>query len=143
MSTARQAVCELLARARPRRAQALAATAPFAAGDPDVAAVIADLASPETARAVALDPYWPKWASPWWKPLLLQEVGLCAAVPAPAVDALGRAINDKYLTAFPFTLDQVPPNVDPKRDIICHCALGCVSVLLRACGREPEQVVPW
>lgn len=143
MSTARQDVCELLARQRPRRARALEVARPFSAADEDVVALVADLASPETARALAVDPYWPKWGSPWWKLLLLHEAGLAHAAPAAAVDALGAAINDKYLTSFPFTLDQVPPGCDPRRDVICHCALGCATTLLRACGRDAEAVVPW
>ncbi len=137
------AVRALLERERPRRDAALASGPPIAPDDPDVEALARDLASDATRESLAHDPYWPKWATPWWKLLLLRELGLLDRAPASAVDALGGAVAEKYLTSFPFTIDQVPPGADPHRDIVCHCALGGVSQVLRGAGRDPEQVVPW
>lgn len=133
----------IVARERPRREEALARARPVAEDDPDVVALVRDLASDATVASLSRDPYWPKWAAPWWKLLLLRELGLAHLAPASALDALGRAVAEKYFASFPFTLEQVPPGTDPHREIICHCALGCLSALLRATGRDPEAVVPW
>lgn len=136
-------VRDVLSRERPRREPALARVRPPREDDPEVVALLADLASDATERSLRDDPYWPKWSSPWWKLLLLHEVGLGHLAPRAAVDALVRAINEKYLAFFPFTEDQVPPGTDGHRDIMCHCALGCVSTLLRASGRDVEATIPW
>jgi hypothetical protein len=133
----------LLARERPRRESALEHARPLAAGDPDVAALGEDLASPATEESLRQDPYWPKWASPWWKLLLLHELGLGSEIPPTALDALGRAMAERYLTFFPFLAEQIPPGTDPHRDIMCHCGLGCVTSLLQARGRDVEALVPW
>lgn len=143
MTDARLVLRDVLTREGPRRAAALAATTPVRADDPEVQALAADLASPATAQRLADDPYWPKWDAPWWKLLALHEVGLVGAAPPAALDALGAAVAERYLTFFPFTADQVPPGTDPHRDVMCHCALGCLSELLRAAGRDVEKVVPW
>jgi hypothetical protein len=140
---ARASVREVLARERPRREQALARVQPLRADDPDVVALVADLASDATRDSLRNDPYWPKWSSPWWKLLLLHELGLGHVAPRAAIDALAHAINEKYLTFFPFTEDQVPPGTDSHRDVMCHCALGCVTTLLRASGRDVEAAIPW
>src|SRR5690606_15148898 len=86
------AVRALLERERPRREVALARARPIAADDPDVLATLEDLASEETAASLARDPYWPKWASPWWKLLLLRELGLLHLAPPAALEALARAV---------------------------------------------------
>jgi hypothetical protein len=133
----------VLVRERPRRDEALARVQPLRADDPDVVALLADLESAATGESLRHDPYWPKWSSPWWKLLLLHELGLGHAAPPTAIDALARAIHEKYLTFFPFTEDQVPPGTDSHRDIMCHCALGCATTLLRASGRDVEAAIPW
>lgn len=137
------AIRTVLERERSRREAALAHARPIAPDDPEVVALVADLASGATAESLARDPYWPKWATPWWKLLLLRELDLLHVAPPAALDALGRAVAERYLTSFPFTPEQLPPGADPYRDIMCHCALGCVTRVLRAAGRDPEAVVPW
>lgn len=139
----RASVRTVLARERPRREQALARVQPLRVDDPDVVALVADLASSATDASLKNDPYWPKWATPWWKLLLLHELGLGHVAPPAAIDALASAIREKYLTFFPFTEDQVPPGTDSHRDVMCHCALGCVTSLLRASGRDVEATIPW
>lgn len=137
------AVRAVLERHRPRREAALARAAPVRAEAPEVVALLDDLASEGAATSLALDPYWPKWVTPWWKLLALREVGLLHLAPPPALEALGRAVAGHYLASFPFTVDQLPPGTDPHREVMCHCALGGVSGLLRAAGHDPEEVVPW
>ena len=39
---------------------------------------VAYLDSPQAREALAVDAYWPKWDSPWWHMLLLDEMGLTA-----------------------------------------------------------------
>ncbi|MBX3466638.1 MAG: hypothetical protein KF878_07045 [Planctomycetes bacterium] len=143
MTDPRAAVLELLERERPRRDAALAAAPLVRASDPEVAAVVDALASPGAAASLADDPYWPKWDSPWWQLLTLLELGLVDQAPAAALDALAGAVREKYLAFFPFTEDQVPPGTDPYRDVLCHCALGCLSRLLHAGERDPGEAVPW
>src|SRR5213078_216000 len=38
---------------------------------------------------------------------------------------------------------ELPAGVDPNRDVLCHCALGCIAQVLAACGRDVDRELPW
>src|SRR5579862_4586696 len=82
------------------------------------------LASDEALRSLEADPYWPKWDSPWWRMVLLHELGIAAAIPARPVEALVRSLVANWLPFFPLTLAEIPAGKDPVRSVACHCALG-------------------
>src|SRR6185436_15101461 len=95
----------------------------------------------EARRSLALDSYWPKWHSPWWHMLLLEELGEARAIPGATVAALITSV-DALLHFFPVRPEEAP-SADPRRDIMCHCALGNIVRLLTACGVEVERSLPW
>jgi hypothetical protein len=112
-----------------------------AAIDDGVAQSLAYLGSNEALHSLVIDPYWPKWHSPWWHMLLLFELGEARRIPAPAVDAMVVGL-DRLLHIFPIHADDAP-GADLHRDIACHCALGTVASVLTACGVDVDVALPW
>jgi hypothetical protein len=88
--------------------------------------------------SLACDASLPKWDSPWWHALMLFELGDARHIPDRAVRALALAVDRMPLHEFP--VDGFPAGVDPYRDVMCHCALGCLAQVLVACGVD---VLPW
>jgi hypothetical protein len=101
------------------------------------------LASRAAEEAIAADPYWPKWDGPWWRLVLLAELGLADRAPRARVLQIVRAIDSVYLKAFPFTPGEVPLGKDPIRQIACHCQIGTIDTVLRLCGIEVDRELPW
>jgi hypothetical protein len=107
-----------------------------------IAASIEYLGSDAALSSIAVDPYWPKWDSPWWHMLLLHELGETRQIPARAAAALAAGI-DRLLHVFPIHPGDAPPGYDPRRDVGCHCALGCMIPVLAACGIDVDRALPW
>ncbi len=82
------------------------------------------LASPEAKLMVVREPYWPKWNSPWWHALLLEEMGLASEIPPHFIEHYAEVVDQHYLHFFPFTEEEVPAGVSPVFNIACHCYLG-------------------
>lgn len=112
-----------------------------AAVERGVADSVAYLASDAAQRSVELDPYWPKWHSPWWHMRLLYELGEARQIPERAAAAMVAGL-DRLLHVFPFRQDEAP-GVDLQRDVACHCALGAMSAVLSACGVDVDRTLPW
>jgi len=106
-----------------------------------VAASVAYLGSDAALRSLAVDPYWPKWDSPWWHMVLLHELGEARQIPPRAVAAMVAGL-DGLLHSFPIRPEDTA-GVDLQRDLACHCALGCMYQVLSACGVDVEQALPW
>jgi hypothetical protein len=107
-----------------------------------IASSVAYLDSDAALEALAADPYWPKWNVPWWHMLLLHELGETRRIPARTAHAMAAAI-DRLLHVFPIRTGDAPDGFDPRRDVACHCALGCMVPLLAACGVDVDRVLPW
>lgn len=101
------------------------------------------LASPAAHEALAADPYWPKWDGPWWRMLLLHEMGLGDEIPASLVERLVVSLDENMCHHFPIRAEDVPPGKDGSRDFPCHCQLGCVYQLLAARGVDVDARLPW
>src|SRR5687767_8830034 len=99
------------------------------------------LESPEAEASIARSAYWPKWDSPWWRMLLLHELGLSARIPDRSVRAMTRAMQ-QLPQVFPSAVEDVPAGVDPS-DIPCHCQLGCMYPVLAAAGVDVDRELPW
>ncbi|MFN0251066.1 MAG: hypothetical protein ACKV2T_29595 [Kofleriaceae bacterium] len=106
-------------------------------------AAVAYLASPEAIASLETDPYWPKWASPWWQMLGLYELGFTDRIAKRTVRALVTALDAMPLHTFPIRADEWPPDVDKRRHASCHCALGNVDQMLDACGVDVDRELPW
>lgn len=89
------------------------------------------------------DPYWPKWDSPWWRILMLFEIGQGHLVLKSIAELLVKKINTHYLHFFPFYEEEIPDNKDPYRHILCHCALGSIYKFLRSYFSNIDLMIPW
>lgn len=101
------------------------------------------LESPAAAAQLEKDPYWPKWDAPWWRMLLLQEMGLAARIPKTAVEKLAEAVSRHFIQFFPFRESELPKGVHPMRHVPCHCALGSVYQVLHGAGFDVDRALPW
>lgn len=108
-----------------------------------IAVSAAYLDSQKAKDSLALDPYWPKWDSPWWHMTLLWELGRADAIPKEAAEAMLAAIEAKYVRYFPNPREPLPPGKDYHRDGLCHCALGNMYQTLAACGLDLDARAPW
>ncbi len=90
------------------------------------------LASEKAKEMVVREPYWPKWNSPWWHALLLEEMGLAGAIPSEFVEHYAGVVDQHYLHFFPFTEEEIPAGVSPIFNIACHCYLGSLYRMLSA-----------
>src|SRR5438445_13869636 len=98
-----------------------------------IAVSAAYLTSKKAKDSLALDPYWPKWDSPWWHMSLLWEIGRADLIGRPVIRKMTEAHRSHFLDHFPLTSEEVPPGIDRYRDISCHCALGNMYQILDAC----------
>jgi hypothetical protein len=106
-----------------------------------IADSVAYLGSDAAQRSIELDPYWPKWNSPWWHMLLLHELGEARQIPTSASAAMAARV-DRLLHIFPIHPSDAP-GVNLQRDTACHCALGTMYPVLAACGIDVERALPW
>jgi hypothetical protein len=108
----------------------------------ELAETVEFLESDRALEMIAADPYWPKWSGPWWRMLILWELGEHARIPQRVVRAMVQSI-DGLLHFFPLDPSEVPAGRDPARSIGCHCALGCMDQVLAACGVDVDRELPW
>lgn len=92
--------------------------------------------------SVGEDPYWPKWGSPWWHMLLLFELGEARRIPAKMVTRMIGGLDAYPLKIFPITPEELGA-ANPSRDVMCHCAIGCMVQVLEACGTDVDRALPW
>jgi hypothetical protein len=100
------------------------------------------ICSDQALRSLQLDPYWPKWHSPWWHMMLLDELGLAERIPTKALQMLVKSLEG-YLDYFPISEAEVPPDKDPLAHFMCHCQLGCLYQLLAHANAEVQRIIPF
>jgi hypothetical protein len=122
-----------------------AARAPPPAPRPELSLdeTLAFLGSAAALASLDEDPYWPKWDGPWWRMMLLYEMGLAARIPRACVERLVARMKVHYLTFFPLRIEELPPGKDMLRNVSCHCQLGTGYRLLSACGVDVDAELPW
>jgi len=101
------------------------------------------LQSEAASSSLAKDAYWPKWNSPWWHITLLFEMGAVKQIPEKSIQLLLETVCKQYLDRFPFRIEDVPPGIDPVRDIFCHCALGTLYQIFFAWGLDVDRELPF
>jgi hypothetical protein len=104
---------------------------------------IAYLDSDEARMSIDLDPYWPKWDSPWWRVTLLWELGLADRIPFRIIQEIARKVHSDCLHYFPLREEDIPLGIDPYRQIICHCAVGTIMQVFDASGAVIDDELPW
>lgn len=110
--------------------------------DEEIQDSIEYLNSNDAQTSMNLDPYWPKWHSPWWHMTALYELGLAKEIPYKGLELLINGM-DSYLHFFPFTEAEVPADRDPISDVLCLCALATAERVLRAAGVDVDSRLPW
>jgi hypothetical protein len=100
--------------------------------------------SSDAARAHFTSPYWywPKWEGPWWRMLLLHEMGETARIPETAISALVTALAATRVETFPAHPGDLADRADP-HNCFCHCELGNVYRVLEAYGVDVATELPW
>jgi hypothetical protein len=101
------------------------------------------LNSAEALRSMELDPYWPKWNSPWWHMTLLNEMGLAKKIPELALEKMATLLNAQPIKIFPIKPGDAPPEADLSRESSCHCAVGNMYQALSNAGVDVDAEVPW
>lgn len=111
--------------------------------DAAIADTVAYLSSEEMDATMGRNLYWPKWEGPWWRMLLLHELGLSDRIPTRAVRRLVNALNRECLRIFPLTESEIPPGIDPSLMVPCHCQLGTMASVIQACGVDVDREIGW
>ncbi len=100
----------------------------------------------ESDHALAMierDVYWPKWDSPWWYILLLDETGLIEQVPVDVFKELLTCADRQYLKFFPTTEDELDGDVNGYTEIMCFCFLGSLMKVASKLDFDVFAHVPW
>lgn len=91
-----------------------------------------------------IDPYWPKWNSPWWHFTLAMELGCKQGIfPTSVFEHFATRINRHYLQVFPIKEEELPPGKDPMVHILCFCAMGTAIQILEAQNINTDERIPW
>ncbi|PCJ17344.1 MAG: hypothetical protein COB02_14050 [Candidatus Cloacimonadota bacterium] len=104
------------------------------------------LNSKKTHDNIMLNPYWPKWDGAWWHILALIEIGQYSLIPDKSIQLIQKSIHKNNLQYFPLTESELPKNIDPYRNIICHCQLGTYIKILILTQKDfilPEWIKNW
>jgi len=89
------------------------------------------------------DVYWPKWDSPWWYILLLEETGRLAEVPVEAFKELLTCADRQYLKVFPVREEDVDGPVNGHTEVMCFCFLGGLMKVASKLDFDVFAHVPW
>jgi len=89
------------------------------------------------------DVYWPKWDSPWWYILLLEETGRLAEVPVDAFKELLTCADRQYLKVFPVREEDVDGPVNGYTEVMCFCFLGGLMKVASKLDFDVFAHVPW
>lgn len=89
------------------------------------------------------DVYWPKWDSPWWYILLLDETGKLPEVPVSAFKELLTCADRQYLKIFPTKETDVDGPVNGYTEVMCFCFFGCLMKIASKLEFDVFAHVPW
>lgn len=101
------------------------------------------LVSDHAIKSLEADAYWPKWDSPWWRMLLLHEMGETKRIPEVAIKTHVATLSRMPLKIFPIHPSDMPAGINPYREYPCHCQLGNVYQVLAAWGVDVDKDLPW
>ncbi len=89
------------------------------------------------------DVYWPKWDSPWWYMLLLDETSRSSEIPVPVFKELLTCADRQYLKIFPVREEDVEGPVNGHTEIMCFCFLGGLMKLASKLEFDVFAHLPW
>lgn len=100
----------------------------------------------ESDRALLMierDVYWPKWDSPWWYMLLLEETSRLSEVPVPVFKELLTCADRQYLKIFPVKEEEVKGPINGHTEIMCFCFFGSLMKLAAKLEFDVFAHMPW
>ncbi|MDN5280007.1 MAG: hypothetical protein PWR01_3972 [Clostridiales bacterium] len=101
------------------------------------------LASDQASTMIERDVYWPKWDTPWWYFLLLEETDRLEEVPVETFKELLMCADRQFLHSFPISEDELPENLNPYTEIVCFCFLGSLMRLASKVDFDAFAWLPW
>lgn len=99
--------------------------------------------SEKALRMIERDVYWPKWDSPWWYILLLEETGRLAEVPVEVFKEMLICADRQYLKVFPVREEDVDGPVNGHTEVMCFCLLGGLMKIASKLDFDVFAHVPW
>ena len=109
----------------------------------DLNEVGAVIQSEKARLMIERDVYWPKWDSPWWYILLLEETGRLAEVPVDVFKELLTCADRQYLKVFPVREEDVDGPVNGYTEVMCFCFFGSRMKLASKLDFDVFAHVPW
>jgi hypothetical protein len=89
------------------------------------------------------DVFWPKWDSPWWYILLLEETGRLDEVPVGVFKELLTCADRQYLKVFPVREEDIDGPVNGYTEVMCFCFLGSLMKIASRLDFDVFAHVPW
>jgi hypothetical protein len=101
------------------------------------------LASEQASMMIERDVYWPKWDSPWWYFLLLEETDRLSDVPVETFKELLVCADRQYLHIFPVREEDAPEDINAYTEVLCFCFLGSLMRLASKVDFDVFAWLPW
>ncbi len=101
------------------------------------------LASEQASMMIERDVYWPKWDSPWWYFLLLEETERLSDVPVETFKELLVCADRQYLHVFPVREEDAPEDINAYTEVLCFCFLGSLMRLASKVDFDVFAWLPW
>ncbi len=109
--------------------------------EPAITESVRYLNSPEAAKSIEINPYWPKWNSPWWHLSTLFEMGMADRIPKRVAQQMLLEVKRTHLPYF--FREEVTQDKDPHQETPCPCAFGNIYQILSATGLKVDTELPW
>lgn len=98
--------------------------------------------SEKALQMIERDVYWPKWDSPWWYMLLLEETSRLSEIPVPVFKELLTCADRQYLKIFPVRPEETGA-VNSQTEVMCFCFYGGLMKLASKLGFNVFAHMPW
>lgn len=109
----------------------------------DLDEVRAAIESEKALLMIERDVYWPKWDSPWWYILLLEETSRLKEVPVALFKELLTCADRQFLKVFPVKESDRNGQINGVTDVMCFCFLGGLMRISAKLELDIFAYLPW
>ncbi|MDD2998525.1 MAG: hypothetical protein PHV05_05640, partial [Candidatus Riflebacteria bacterium] len=109
----------------------------------DLDEVRAAIESEKALLMIERDVYWPKWDSPWWYILLLEETSRLEEVPVALFKELLTCADRQFLKVFPVNKSDTAGQINGVTDVMCFCFLGSLMRISAKLEFDIFAYLPW
>jgi len=99
--------------------------------------------SEKALQMIERDVYWPKWDSPWWYMLLLEETSRISEIPVAVFKELLTCADRQFLKIFPVREEDVDGPVNGHTEVMCFCFFGGLMKLASKLEFDVFAHLPW